>query len=349
MGLIFTESFDSSLYQVKWDVFATATGSGRHGNGGQQTTPSSTPSAIRKTFAGDETGDQHATFIVGFAARIGGGTAESAWIQMLGDANATTHLTVSLTYDGSNIATFKLYRGTTGGTLLATATYAWGTSGSSGVWHYVEIKALLGSSGIAELRVDGVAVISFTGNTKNGGTASVFDTVSLYLNDAIATASTLYIDDIYVCNGAGSANNDFLGDVTVLSATPNANGDLSQQVNNAGNSTNNYSHVDDNNTATYCDGVNTNDEDLYNLGDISGYAAPFIMAGVVAYAYVKKSDTGARSYSIQGKLAGTEVGTSSLTLTTSYVTKKRSFDVEPAGGAWSFTDFNSFQVGSIAL
>ncbi len=344
MGLIFTESFDGASVAAatgKWTggsglLLVTSTTPSLHGHAYISTTGG--PFELFNTFKGDNAGDAHATFTVGWRGNPSYSSSEEDLATLSSDNHTTRHLTMTI----SSGKVIKVYRGTSAGTLL-------GSSAPLTAPAYLEWTATLGASGYVEVRVDGVTVISFSGNTKNGGTMTVFDSFGIDVSSL--SDSNTSIDDVYVTNGAGSTNTSFLGDVTILVSKPNANGDLSMCVNDSGNSTNNYSH-----TALsgggYADGVNTNDEDLYNMGDISGYAAPFVLAGVVVYAAAGKTDSGARSWALHGKTGGTETAGPTIALpidTAPSTYHKWALDLEPSGGAWSFSDFNSTQFGMEAL
>jgi hypothetical protein len=106
---------------------------------------------------------------------------------------------------------------TRNGTLLATSSL----SVSPGVWNYWEFKAKIASSGSAEIRINGVSFVSFSGNTQNTANASANQ---VQWGPVEMTAGLMYIDDVYLLDSSGTQNNNYLGDVKVLAAFPSANG-----------------------------------------------------------------------------------------------------------------------------
>ena len=87
-------------------------------------------------------------------------------------------------------------------------------------WHYIEWKTVLNStSGLYEVKVDGVQVLSGTAQTAS--TASV-QAAGVHLLSPAATvdsyAEMVLYDDWYICNDTGTINNDFLGDIHIHEA-----------------------------------------------------------------------------------------------------------------------------------
>ena len=75
---------------------------------------------------------------------------------------------------------------------------------------------------MVELRLDGAPLLSFTGDTRNAGTAEI--AMVRFSNHHISSGNrhTLRLDDVYVCDTSGGRNDDFLGDVKVVTLRPNA-------------------------------------------------------------------------------------------------------------------------------
>jgi hypothetical protein len=102
-----------------------------------------------------------------------------------------------------------------GSTLLETSTTA---NIQDDTWYYLEMKATSADSGgTAEIRLDEVVIINFTGDTNIALNMYTTATLMTYLSSATVT-----FDDWYVCDGTGSANNDFLGDCRVETLTPSS-------------------------------------------------------------------------------------------------------------------------------
>jgi hypothetical protein len=80
----------------------------------------------------------------------------------------------------------------------------------------VVVDATVGS---AELRVDGVTILTFSGNTKGTATAGI-QAVDFLAN----TSNSFALDDVMIWNSQGLAPTDFVGDFRIDAYTPTANG-----------------------------------------------------------------------------------------------------------------------------
>ena len=91
------------------------------------------------------------------------------------------------------------------------------------LWAILELKATIADSGgLVELRLDGASVLTFTGDTRNAGTAEI--AMIRFSNHHISSGNrhTLRLDDVYFCDTSGGRNDNFLGDVRVVTLRPNA-------------------------------------------------------------------------------------------------------------------------------
>jgi hypothetical protein len=347
--LIFTESFEFSTGSGagggangdKWNLSNTlSVWSGQGPRTGSFNADGSTSSEAKRQVAA---ADEHATFIIGVAAKnMGGAGTAKRFLTLYSDAGATTHVYVQT---GATDATkLEVYRG--GGTLLgSTASGVLTTVGT--VYQYIEVKVTLNdTTGAVVIRVDETPVLSLTGvDTKNGGTKTVFDSFGIQ-----GMTGSTWFDDIYACNGAGSTNNDFLGAVRIEALHPNANGNSSGMTNSAGNSTNNYTYVDDAfpiaDTTDYVDGVTTGDKDTYTFADSAQPAGNSVKA-VVVYASAQKTDAGARGLSLVARSGGTEATAAAATALVNgvYHLVWGVFETKPGGGSWTVSDYNAAEFG----
>ena len=113
----------------------------------------------------------------------------------------------------------RAYRGLQTGTLLATSSEPLAVD----VWAFLELKAAIADSGgLAEFRLDGASVLTFSGDTCNAGTAEIAKV--RFSNHHITSSNrhTLRLDDVYFCDTNGGRNDDFLNDVKAVTLRPNA-------------------------------------------------------------------------------------------------------------------------------
>src|SRR5262245_28674149 len=105
------------------------------------------------------------TVVVGVAFRLNAWASTSAIIFGLA-TGATAQLTITL----NSSLQMQIRVGTNSGTVVATSTAAL----TVGTWYYLEFKATVSNTtGSVELRVNGVTVATFSGDTSNSATESV--------------------------------------------------------------------------------------------------------------------------------------------------------------------------------
>lgn len=244
----------------------------------------------------------------------------------------TTH--VFFTIDGSGH--ISVSRGDS--TLLATSTLTVGT----GAYHYMEFKVLISDTvGTVRVKVDGTDFINISGvDTKNSANAT-FDGLRL-------SGNATYFNDFYYCDTTGTTNNDFLGDCRVDAYLPSGNGNSSVLINDLGNSTNNYTHVDEaapNSDTDYVQSATPGDKDTYNFADMSH--SPASIFGVQVLLCAKKDDAGARSITTVTRRSSTDYDGATVALSTSYLYYPQIREVDPStSAAWTQTNLNAAEFGA---
>ena len=325
MSLIFTDGFDYlDTLALKWNA---TPGSRDTGNSRTGAASCSVGLPGTKQVAA---ADEHATFTLGMAVYVAAGRGME--MALLSDSLATTHVTLRAVA-GSNIT---VYRGTSGGTLLGTASYALLAS----TWTYIELKVVLhDSTGSVNVQVNGASVLSLTNiDTKNGGTKAVFDGFSVTY-----VGNTINIDDLYLTNGAGSANTGFLGDIKIETILPSGAGNSTQLTASAGS---NYQCVDDvpQNTSDYNGSASPGQFDTYAMGNLSTAAGT--VYGINVFGYCAKSDAGAKSGALVVRSGGTDYEQATFALGTSYAYANKVLETDPAtSAAWTISNVNALEAG----
>jgi hypothetical protein len=119
----------------------------------------------------------------------------------------TDFTTNQLTVGINSIGQIAVWRGSLGGTLLATSSASIGLN----VWHYLEAKLTVhNTSGAWNIYLDGVNILSATGqNTRVSANsyANVFKVTS-----SGSSGTRAYIDDLYLFDNSGPFNNDVAGE-----------------------------------------------------------------------------------------------------------------------------------------
>lgn len=337
MGVIFMDGFDADDYVTKWFTVRTGT------RNSIETTTSTRfssgkamkigvwdvndPYRIKKMFT------PSSEIFVGFAINNLYTQVSTYFFEILGDGGSTLHLALKQLTSGS----FGVYRS---GTLLASAAY------KNNVWQYIEVNAIVADTGgVVKVRVDGVEVISYTGDTRNGGVSTNIDAISL-MNDTDANEGTTYLefDDVYVCDSSGTINNTFLGDIRIQTLVPTAAGS-STQLTPTGSS--NYANVADipDSTATYNSSSTVGSKDLYALGDLASGTATVKCVQVNTRAW--KDDAGTASLKVKIKSGSTEVAGATVALPSSVAWNGDVWETDPnTSTAWTVSAVNGLEAGA---
>ncbi len=327
MALLYMDGFDAGDVSTKW---RNGSGSGtspatRFGTGRWAQPPNSSimnydmsaPSS--QVFAG----------VAMTASNID--TNVRSYMSFYGDGGATQHLTVGIRTNG-----IVLSRGGVGSTTLGTYTF----SCPSNAWQYIELGATINdTTGTAIVRLNGVEVINYTGDTKNGGSATTIDSIGLGMNGTPGSK----FDDFYLCDSSGaSPYNTFLGDVRVQTLVPNGAGSSTQFTPSSGA---NYTTVDElpYSSSDYVSSTTTGNRDTYALQDLSGSPTIF---GVQNNVIAKKTDSGTMALKPAIK-SGASVYYGSAVPLASYdivLSDTRSLDPNTSS-AWTVSGVNSLESG----
>lgn len=255
------------------------------------------------------------------------------------EAAATAHSSLSFNTTNSAVA---LYRGSVGGTLLDTSDPYMNV----GVWNHLEMKLKVADAGgLFEVRLNGntTPIVSFSGDTRSGGTDGLIDLISIAL-----VGGGWIIDDLHVLNEQGSKNNDYLGDRRIYPINPNGNGNYSQLTGSDGNSTDNYQQVDEGytiNNSDYNGSATVDQIDTYAYENLP--AGLGVIDGILIHTKALKSDSGDKSARRVYRRAGTDNFGSDLTLPAA---SPENFweileDDPIAAGAWTPTNLDASEFG----
>lgn len=250
-------------------------------------------------------------------------------IRFFSDSAATLQLTVR--FNGGRLELLR------GGTSLA---FSPANIILTNSWGYVEIQAKVDpTSGFATVKYNGVTVISFTGNTKNGGTSNLIDTFQLYFDGG----QKITVDDMYVLNDTGSTpHNTFLGDSRVAVVVPNGAGSSTDFTSSSGA---NYTAVDEAppSGADYVQATTSGAKDLYAMSDISNATSVY---GVQTNILAIKTDSGDVAIYPLMKVGASQYRGSSVPMSASW---KMAYDIRQinpnTSSLWTQADINSLESG----
>lgn len=340
--LLFTESFDglgttAANYVGKWASVSggTVAAGGFHDNYANAGT----------WFYDLDAADRDDVLIVGFRYRLTGAPNNNRPITYYSDNQTNPHGFVHI--NGDRSVEWRRWNGNGGDTLIDSVSPVLQLN----VWHYVEVKVKLGdgTSGTAEIRVDGATVASATGlDTKNGGTETTFSSVRM-----LFSVFGDNIDDLVILNEvdsgiSGRPNNDFLGDVFVEALRPSGNGNSSQFVGSDADSTDNYLLVDEvtpDDDTTYVESGTDNNKDTYAYENTSGTGG---VVGVVCFTRAKRTDADGRDLAVVSRLSTatpTEEDSADLHLASTYAWHRAVFEADPEGLVWTRAKVDSAEFG----
>lgn len=261
------------------------------------------------------------------------------YIMFYGDGGTTQHITV-MRNTGTGL--LEIRRGTSSGTLLATGT----TQIFLSQWNYIEVSCTVSDTvGEVHVRLNGNTAdeVSFTGDTKNGGTNTTIDRVGYFTGSGPAGSAA----DLYILNDSGPApNNSFLGDVVVRTLSPVGNGNYSQLTGSDGNSVDNYLLVDEHpySGTDYVGSPTTGQKDTYAMTDLP--AGVTTVYGLQVNSLMAKSDASLAQSRLILRSGGTDYGGTTRVLPTTFTGYYEFYETDPATGvAWTPASVNNMESG----
>lgn len=333
MALLFCDGFDDGLLTTKWAVTGVTAAAGTGRNGTSAAFLDASGDTIRRTLA-----PAVSTAFVGLAFKSAGiGGSQAGIFSLFSDLGANRQLTVALEPSGQ----VSVRRGSYTGTVIINSSVALVTN----VWYFIELKATLADAGgTLELRVDGKNPVTYTGDTRNTGSATTFDLVAIETQNS---TTDRWVDDVYVCDATGSVNNDFLGDIRIETLYPNGNGTNSQFMGSDANQVDNYLLVDEAGTPVTTDYVSSGivgEKDTYNFANLTVTTGP--VKGVQIASYAVKTDAGSRSVKALTISSGNTATGAAVPLQTTYNTQLKVQETDPnGGGAWTIAGVNAAEFG----
>lgn len=332
MSLLFFDGFDAQDTTLKWlstlGAAPVYTDAGRYGVGNAFRAGSASGRVAKPITAS-------AQIIVGGAVKVDSIAAAHFLFAGWGDSGATQHATIQVGTSGQ----IQACRAAT-----VVASSAVGVI-IPGAWNYIEFRATIADAGgVIEIKVNGVQVVNFTGDTKNAGTATNFDMVTL--SGATQTDPLVAYDDVYIANTLGSApSNTFLGEVVVQTLLPTGAG-ASTGLTPIG-SPNNWENVDEVpfSMADYNASNVVGAHDSYAMGNVD--AATGTIYGVQTNVVASKTGVGAASLKPLVRSGGTDYFDATAALTASPTLLSAIRETDPAtAAAWTVSGVNSVEVGA---
>lgn len=351
MSLLYMDGFDMADIGQRWTNFGgnpvDTTEAGRYDGYAASNSYNAAAGDARRTVTAS------ATLIVGFDFKIVGALSSAFCLPILNfwaDANATQHLHVGVV---GNTGQIQVRRGRWDATILATST----ATITAGAWRHFEVKATLSDTvGYVEVKVDGTTVLTYSGDTKNAGTATTFSSVGIGTQALFAVSALPHWDNFYVLDtvdataSQGAPNNDFLGVGTrVRTALPAGAGSATDLIPSAvsGSSVNNWQNAAERppNAVVYNSSGTTGHRDTYAMGDPSTGTDTIVAAQSVALMY--RDSSGAVSMKSAMKSGATVAYGATRALGTTAVSYQDIIAKDPNTSAlWTASALDSVELGA---
>jgi hypothetical protein len=326
MALLFMESFDgyggNTSYMPQyyhWPILMTdvvRTGSHSMRNGlGRNISPSGM------------------TLIFGFAFYRSSSHAQGiiSFSQIPSNSGNFTQYLAQVTLDTDGKV--RVYLGSS--TLLDTTSTAPLISGS---WNYIEAKLVIADAGSWTIKVNGVTVLTGTGDLNPGATSIG----SMYLD--ISNSNRL--DDFYLLDASGSSLNDFIGDCRVEWLAPQT-GNGSNVGLTPSTGTDHGALVDElppNDDTDYNSGTAAGVKDTYNFSNL---ATTGVVKAVQLSARAKKTDSATKQLALVARVGSTDYDGATQTLAaTTYGQYQQIWEKRPSDNAdWTIADVDGAEFG----
>jgi hypothetical protein len=333
MTVIFMDGFDWYLtadIEKRWTTGGMAavspsyarspSGQGVYLNGTNVTT-------LGKTFSSNYTSG-----LVGFAFQAAATASKTGILVIL---DGTTEQ-CSIRTNASGVITVNQ-----GTTVKATGT----TVLSNNTWYYIEFKFTIhGSTGVAEVKLNGAAEIASTSSLDLTGTANNYwNGVRFGVVNGGSVSQGSY-DDLYVLDTASGSNTDFLGPVQVVARYPDGNGNASSWTPNGGSNMGCVSEPYQDGNGSFVQSATANQIDTYTMQNLPA-AAGSVFA--VAQHTVAAQDGGAaRTIAPVYRIGGTDYVGANVNTGASYQFFTEIADVSPAtSAAWDVAEVDGLESG----
>lgn len=214
-------------------------------------------------------------------------------------------------------------------------------------WYLIEMHLKMADAGTVELRVNGVSLGTWDGDTKPGADIAL---TSFSIASYLGVNSSSYHDDTAINDVSGSVDNSWCGDGRVIALRPNGAGDSTQWT---PVSASNYLDVDEvtpDDDTTYVSTATVGNKDLYALEDAT-IPTSAVIQRVWVSAVARKTAEDADNVQLGLKAGTTEAWSTDRTLSTAYqLHHGPEYTTNPDdSAAWEDADLDSLQAGIKAV
>lgn len=212
-------------------------------------------------------------------------------------------------------------------------------------WALIEIHIKLTGTGLIEVKLGGIPVLSYTGNMKaTAGQPDGFDTIQI-VSPSLNAGGAFFVDDLAVNDTTGAVDNSWPGGGSVMALWPNAPGDVSEWTGSDGDAIDNWALVRPGSEG-YAQTNTPGAKDLYRL-DEAAISNLSTITGVWVEGRGKDLAGDADPIKLLVRdAAGNESVSPNIPMPATVASIIGPRMVEPpAGGSWKLSDLVDLQVG----
>jgi hypothetical protein len=265
---------------------------------------------------------------------------------------------------GNDAVVFRWLNGVTelGSLRYVAATQAWhlyvGTSSVANVVrplsvntpYLFELRINIADAGVLDFRIEGVSVLSYSGDTKPDANTA-FDVIGWSWTGTAGGAQFQYIDDLAVNDTSGGADNSWCGDGKIIAVWPDGT-DTHQLTGSDADTVDNHLLVDEkpsDDDTTYVQGNVVDERDLYTFAACEIVDADYTINRIWAEARAKDTVADGGTIALVTKASGgAEVEGGTIALLTSYTIRVISAEqlVNPVDSEpWQAADIDALIAG----
>jgi hypothetical protein len=220
-----------------------------------------------------------------------------------------------------------------------------------GTYTFIEWKVTIhATAGTVDIRVNGVSVLSLTGQNTRNTVNTAWNVFQLGWADAVAntvssTNRNIDYDDLYVLDGTGSVPwNAFLGDIRVDPRNMTAAGATTGWTPLSGSNWDNVNDTAPNDDTDYTTTATVGATDTFVAQDAPSPGAAIY--GIQHCLSMKKTDAGTCLVAPIVKLSGgSDTPGTDIAPGTTYAYGLQVAMTKPGGGNWTEADFNNAEFG----
>lgn len=202
-------------------------------------------------------------------------------------------------------------------------------------WNLIEFHVKIADAGTIETKINGVADISYSGDTKPGASTTLNYTDYNLNPSGTSAGQRIFVDDYTLATGG------WIGDVRYDALVPT--GDITTQWTASAGSR--YACIDEvpASDADYISVASNAQRELSDVTDFTGTNKTIV--GVMHWLRGKKDPANSQQIKLVEKIGASENVTAALNLTNAYLYYWTISPTKPGGGAWADADVDGLGVG----